>query len=464
MNELITAARNAVVREDWLLAWRLLNRELNERPDRPEALYLMGHVLRQQGNPGIALPLFAKALAKEQKQPNLWMNYGACLHDLNRWEEAVQAFHVVHATMPTDPQPMANIAGSLVQMGKWNEAINWADKALAIEPQNYIAQIARTFGSLGLGRWKDAWKHAEYLYGHHLDVRIYNDPENEEPEWDGSPGKTVVVQCDQGIGDIIMFAQCLPQMQKDCKQVIVETVSRLVPLFQRNFPGIHVYGTLKKQGMDWVRDYKIDAHIHISYLGKFYRNKDSDFPRKPYLTTSATMDERWAKFLKDYPRPWLGIAWKGGIQQTAKHLRSLELIEYEPIIEAWPGTVFDLSYDDPYREVALYNIEHRGQVVNPKINKENFEATVSMVGLMDEVVTVTTTVAHVCGALGKKAHVIVPEVPTWRYAYRCGDGLIWYPPDSVRLFRRVPGETDWGPCVRRVAEAVGRQGRAKKAA
>jgi tetratricopeptide (TPR) repeat protein len=456
-DSLIRAARDAVQREDWVRAWHLLNAELNERPERPEALYLMGHVLRQQGNVGLALPLFAKALSLEQRVPNIWMNYGACLHDLNRWEDAIKAFTVVHAQLPQDDMPPANIAGSIVNMGKWHDAINWADKALAINPKNYIARIAKAFGCLGIGRWKDAWEHAEYLYGNHLDVRVYNPPEKEEPEWDGSKGKTVVVQCDQGIGDQLMFSQLIPRMQKDCKLVIMETVDRMVPLFRRNFPGVHVYGTLKKQGIEWPKDYQIDAHIHISYLGKFYLHKDVDFERKAYITAEPNLKAKWLRWLEQFPKPWIGLAWKGGIQQTQKHLRSVRIEDYAPVLKL-PGTFIDLSYHDSSAEVAAWNIDNKTQIVRPPVNVADFEDTVALVAALDEVVTVTTTVAHVCGALGRTAHVMVPKVAQWRYAYKYkgGEKLIWYPEGSVRLYRQNNGDNDWGHVVRRIVDALRR--------
>lgn len=455
-DEMLRLARGFVQREEWSSAWLVLNKALNDDPERPETLYLIGHVLRQQGHPGAALPLFAKALAKNQKQPNLWMNYGACLHDLNLHKDAIKAFGVVQAMLPNDPMPYANMAGSYVNTGKWHDAMNAADKALSISPENYIAQIARTFACLGLGRWGEAWKHAEYLYGHHLDIRVYNDQENEEPQWDGSKGKTVVVQCDQGVGDIIMFSQCLPMMVRDCKKVIIETQQRLVPMLRRNFPEIDVYGTIKEKGpewMSWVKKYEIDAHTHISFLGRFYLNKDSDFPRKAYLKTCPVMDEKWIPFLEKYPRPWIGIAWKGGIQQTLKHTRSFDVANYAPVMNSIDGTFFDLSYHDSKKEVANWNLNNKIQIINPKINEANFDATMSLVGLMDEIVTVTTTVAHVCGSLGRSASVLVPEVPQWRYAYRYKDGteLIWYPSGSVRMYRRNSGEQDWSSAINRVA-------------
>jgi ADP-heptose:LPS heptosyltransferase len=276
-----------------------------------------------------------------------------------------------------------------------------------------------------------------------------------EPEWDGSKGKTVIVQCDQGVGDILMFSQLLPRLQKDCKQVICDTVPRLVPLLERNFPGIVFYGTLKQRELSWLDKHEIDAHIHLSYLPKFYLNKDSDFERKAYLTPNVEIVEQWRKDLEKYPKPWVGITWHGGIQNTQKHLRSMDLAELAPVIEK-AGTTFDLSYHDSNLEVARWNIANKSQVIKLQVEKDNFEATVALIALMDEVVTVTTTVAHVCGAMGKKAKVLVNETPQWRYSYRYKDGkeLIWYPSNSVQLFRRKPGETDWSPTIKRLANTL----------
>jgi len=438
--------------EDWTKAWHATNAVLNEYPDSPQALYLMGHILRQQGHVGLALPVFSKALATEQRVPNLWMNYGATLHDLNRWDEAIRAFSVVSGMLPNDAMPPANISASHVQKGKWHDAINWANKALALDEKNYIAHISAGLANLGLGRWKDAWKHAEYLYGNHLVVRVYSDPENEEPMWDGTKGQTVVVQCDQGLGDIIMFSQMLPQLQADCKEVIIECAERLAPMFKRNWPHLKVYGTLKQPGQGWSQNHKIDAHIHVSFLGRFYRNTDKDFPRTAYLKPDETLVEKWRGWLEQFPRPWRGIAWRGGIQNTQKHIRSIDLSDFEPIVSL-PGTNIDLSYHDSGKE-----IERSGFAIHrPEIDIGNYDDTIALIVALDQVVTVTTTVAHVCGALGRSACVLVPDVPTWRYAYKVdgGDGMIWYPQGSVRLFRRNPGEADWTHAIKRAVRQLG---------
>lgn len=441
--------KNLIEREDYSNAYLLASELLNEKPENPKALYLFGWTLRQQGHVGAALQMFRRALSINQEVPNIWMHYGACLHDTHQYEDARKAFTKVNAMLPDDPMPIANIAASFVQEGKCNDTITWADKALKIDPEHKIARQAKAFGCLGLGRWADGWEHAAVMYGESLRIRIYNPPEREEPTWDGSKGKTVVVQADQGLGDMIMFSQCLHQMVRDCKKVVVETNPRLAGVFSRNFPGIDVYDTLKESEISWPEKYEIDAHVHISFLGKFYRKTAEDFPRKPYLTPDGEKRGKWRAWLEQFPKPWVGIAWKGGIPQTNTRARSMSLPDLAPILKAG-GTMISLAYQDVDLEIARWNIDNPEQVIVPAIdNRGDYDETMALIAELDHVVTVTTTVAHVCGAIGKKAYVLVNCIPQWRYVFG-GDHMQWYP-ETLRLYRQKRGEVDWSPVVNRLA-------------
>jgi tetratricopeptide (TPR) repeat protein len=441
--------KDLIDRDDLTGAWPLASEYLSEFPDDPRAMFLCGAIMRKLDHTGVALTLFRRALSLAPEQPNVWMHFGACLHDTNQYADAREAFARVHKMLPADPMPLANTAASYVQEGRCNEALKFANQALAIDPNSRIAKIAKAFASLGLGRWADGWEHAEALYGETLRIRVYNPPEKEEPMWDGSPGKTVVVQADQGLGDMIMFAQCLPQMVKDCKQVIVETNARLAPMFRRCFPGLIVYDTLKRDEVDWPLQHEIDAHIHISYLGKFYRKTNEDFPRVSYLTPEPALRAKWRSWLEQFPRPWVGIAWKGGIPKTNALARSMELQDMAPFLKS--GTPISLAYQEVGLEIARWNLDNAEQVIVPDIdNNADYDETLALISELDHVVTVQTTVAHACGALGKKATVIVNNIPQWRYAYG-GDSLMWYPENSVRIYRQAHGEKGWSHVVARAA-------------
>jgi len=448
--------RDLIERQDYGQAWQIASEFLTEEPDNPKALYLCASIMRTMEHVGVSLTLIRRALAFQPDQPNILLHYGALLHETHQYEEARQVFGKIIKLTEGKPEgalfvptAQANIAGACVQEGRCSDAVKWADLALKTAPESKVARVAKAFGSLGLGRWADGWEHAEALYGDTLRIRVYNPPEKEEPMWDGSKGKTVVVQADQGLGDMIMFAQCLEPMVADCKKVIVETSPRLVNCFRRNFPQVDVYGTLKQfTDVDWPFKYEIDAHIHISYLGKFYRTKNEDFPRKAYLAADPEKRAKWRKWLEQFPRPWVGYAWQGGIQKTNEAARSMRLAELRPFLKAG-GSAISLAYQDVGLEVARWNIDNEEQVIVPPIdNAGDYDETLALIAELDHVVTVQTTVAHACGAMGRKATVIVNNIPAWRYAYG-GDSLMWYPENSVRIYRQKHGEFGWQHVIAR---------------
>ena len=69
-------------------------------------------------------------------------------------------------------------------------------------------------------------------------------------------------------------------------------------------------------------------------------------------------------------------------------------------------------------------------------------------------ITVDTAAAHLAGALGRTAWLLLPYVPEWRWLIDRPDSP-WYP--SLRLFRqRAPG--DWNEVVARAEAALVREG------
>ncbi len=434
--DLLRAAYTAFTRREWGACWKFANDILNDDPENVDALFFAGAASREVGNLGTALTFLRRACALEPARLNLWMHYGPTLHDLNRWEEAREVYHTVLSLDPQEASAMANIAAGYVQEGNPAQAVEWADKALAIAPQSNIAHTARGFGLLGLGRWAEGWEEYAWLYGHTLLERVYKPEGQDEPMWDGTPGKTVVLTMEQGIGDHIMLAQCIPQLVADCKQVIIDCEQRMAPVWRRMFPGVPVYPTLGTPKASWPATYEIDAHLPVTLLGRWYRKRHADFPRTAYLGPDPAMTQGWMEWLRQFPRPWLGLAWQGGLARSLRAFRSFTLADLEPVMP-YGGTLFDMSYHDSAHEVATWNIDHRDhQIVKPPINTANFDSTIALAACLDEVVTCTTTLAHVCGALGRHAYVLTPKGPQWRYQHRIGSGLAWYPEHSVEIVRQ----------------------------
>ncbi len=81
---------------------------------------------------------------------------------------------------------------------------------------------------------------------------------------------------------------------------------------------------------------------------------------------------------------------------------------------------------------------------------QDFEDTAAIVSLVDLVISVDSSPAHLAGALGRPAWVLLPFVAEWRWLQDREDSP-WYP--RHRLFRQTqPG--DWAGVLERVRDAL----------
>ncbi len=63
----------------------------------------------------------------------------------------------------------------------------------------------------------------------------------------------------------------------------------------------------------------------------------------------------------------------------------------------------------------------------------DFADTAAVVAMLDLLISVDTSVAHLAGAMGKAVALLLPFAPDWRWMLNRTDSS-WYP--SVRLFRQ----------------------------
>jgi ADP-heptose:LPS heptosyltransferase len=80
----------------------------------------------------------------------------------------------------------------------------------------------------------------------------------------------------------------------------------------------------------------------------------------------------------------------------------------------------------------------------------DFADTAALIAQLDLVISTDTSVAHLAGALGRPAWVLLPFAPDWRWLLERED-TPWYP--TLRLFRQsAPG--DWPAVIQRVHDAL----------
>jgi ADP-heptose:LPS heptosyltransferase len=227
----------------------------------------------------------------------------------------------------------------------------------------------------------------------------------------------------------------LPDASKD-HRITYECDARLEGLMRRSLPGVEVHGTRFVEDKPWKAE-TFDAVTLTGSLCMQYRQKDEDFPRKAFLVADPERRAQWRVLLDKLPGRKVGIAWTGGLDNTFKHRRSFNLEGLLPILKT-PGISWvSLQYNDPEKEIAEFaakhgiEIKHWERAVGKGVD---YDETAALVAELDCVVSVTTAMVHLCGALGQKCYVLVPNRNRWFYSSTTSKHR-WY--ESLELFKQV---------------------------
>jgi tetratricopeptide (TPR) repeat protein len=400
-------------------AFRDFGALLTASPDSPMAHHNFGLLLLETGHPEEALASFQRALHLQPGTPETMACIAHALRDLGRLDEAIAAYRDVLAKHGGFGDALANCSLALLMRGDY--AAGWMQYE-----QRFVASGKRA-RSTGV------------------------------PVWQGESlaGRRIAVLSEQGIGDEIMFASCLPDLLAAAGHVVIECDPRLQDIFSRSFTQATVRcrdGEGAAQGNSAARP---DCEISIGSLPLHFRSARESFPQKAgYLLADPDKVTSWRdSFGASGVRRRIGVAWRGGTLRNRQYLRSLDLAEMLPVLRQ-PGCEFvSLQYGDCRGE--LHAIHEQGGIVVRDLARDvgmDIDELAAAIEVLDLIITVDNTIAHLSGALGKPVWILVPFSAEWRYG-RDRENMDWYP--SARFFRQ-PAPRDWAAVVERVAHCLGR--------
>ena len=144
----------------------------------------------------------------------------------------------------------------------------------------------------------------------------------------------------------------------------------------------------------------------------------------------------------------VGLAWSGNPKHRNDHNRSIPRHLFSGLLDA-DATFVSLQKDVNSADKAT--LLPRTGIVDQTAHLTDFRETAALISCLDLVITVDTSVAHLAGALGRPAWVLLPFSPDYRWLLGRDDSL-WYP--SLRLFRQTETR-EYGSVLDRVrAELV----------
>jgi hypothetical protein len=275
------------------------------------------------------------------------------------------------------------------------------------------------------------------------------------PVWQGGAlaGRRLLVIGEQGLGDEIMFASCVPDLLARGADCAIECSAKLEGLFRRSFPDAVVYtGRPDKSIPQHLSESGIDCEIPLGSLPRHFRRSHEDFPgHRGYLVADPSRIARWRAELAALGDGLkVGISWQGGSHLSRRPVRSLALAQWLPVLRTSGVHFVDLQYTDSAADIAELERSSGVRIHHWQAVCDDYEDTAAMVCALDLVISVCTAVIHLGGALGRPVWVLAPYSPEWRYGI-AGETMPWYP--SVRIIRQREYGV-WEPVVTEAARRL----------
>ena len=418
-------------------------RQLTLHPNNAEGYNNRGVILAEMKRHAEALANYDRALSLVPDYIDAIYNRGNALHELGRYDEALTCYDRVLQARPNDGNALNNRGKALKELNRYDEALACSARALAALPDNIVAHCNEAsmrllIGDLprGFAEYEWRWKKADMAPA-----------KREFPQllWLGAEdiaGKTILLHGEQGFGDAIQFCRYVPLVAARGARVILEVRPPLVALM-KSLAGPSVV-IAKGDPLP-----EFDVHCPLLSLPLAMGTTLETIPAQvPYLSARPDVSAEWGGRLGGKTRPRIGLCWSGNATHERDRERSMRLADYLPLLDL-DATFVSLHQEVRPEDAAVLSsrpdILHFGEAL------KDFTDTAALIGQLDLVISVDTSVAHLAGALAKPTWVMITYVPEWRWLLTREDSP-WYP--TVRLFRQNEGRA-WESVVARLRAALG---------
>jgi tetratricopeptide (TPR) repeat protein len=426
-------------------AKRLVDYILAAAPNHGGALHLAGIVAFRQDDPATALDYMQASLRHGIDTPLYLRNICEVYRALGRLDEALQAAQRATTLAPADPLCLHNQAVIHYHRLEPDAALDCADRALRLDPGLPGAHFVRAEVLLLRGDLAEGWE--EYEWRFRIGGAAPLMPPTDKPQWDGTAftDRRLLLIADQGFGDAIQFMRYIPWARQRCPTIAIACSAELMPLLRQVAPDVPLF-----QRWPDAPDYA--AFCPLSGLPRLAGTRLATIPAPiPYLQADPARVALWRGRIDGLvPRGLrrIGVIWAGRPSHNNDRNRSALLSDFAPLGNVAGAALLALQKGPKTEQAGAWF--GRAPLVNLGAEIDSYDDTMAILENLDLLVTVDTSVAHLAGAMGRPAYVLLSRAPDWRWLLDRAD-TPWYP--TLRLFRQTESRT-WHDVMASVAAVI----------
>ncbi|MBX7199584.1 MAG: tetratricopeptide repeat protein [Rhodospirillaceae bacterium] len=410
----------------------------------PAAFFNLGHAYRDLKNLPAAADAYRAYLALEPRDAEGHVILGDTLRLMAQPDAAMAAYETALVYDSTHVNAHINVAGIVQSQGYFHAGLAVLESLERAAPDSAEARKALAVARLQLGDFARGWEGFEARFDATTE-RVSRRPAP-PAYWQGESlaGKSILIWTEQGLGDEILFSSMVPDVLARAGACGIQCSPRMVPLFQRSFPGASVVARDAPETAG--RGAAFDFQQSAASLARYLRDDFTGFPRhQGYLKADESLRMRLReKYLaRAGGRRIVGLSWRS-VNPAFGDAKSAALLNFAPILTQPDALFVNLQYGDCRAEIAAV----RDALGIDIVEDAEVDSAASMddffaqVAAMDLVITTSNTTAHAAGALNVPVWILLPFAAgsIWYWFLRRADSP-WYP--SAILMRSTDTAEPW---------------------
>ena len=395
----------------------------------------------------------AKEIAEEiiEKEPNIADNYyrlGEISDKLyNKYEKeeflknAILNVEIAKKLNPNKKlYPMAltilyTKTGDLEKVKEaWDDCFKFKNELTNTEIVNYAMFLFR------IGDFKNAFEFYEKRFV--TETKAVKYPKFNKPLYDGKKdisGKTLLVQAEQGYGDVFLFSRFFYELKNKNINIIAKVPNTTLDVIKRSFPFVQAISD--EINLDEIN---FDYHIPMMNLAKAASiNKNYLGKTENYLLANENKTKEFKNKLFNNNKFKIGINFKGSLRGL--QTRDIPLVELLPLTKIDNVQVYSLQFDEPDETFKDTNIINLAPYI------KTFDDTASLIQNLDLVVSVDNSAMNLSGAMGKKTFCLFNMIPEFRWFDLKGNNVKWY---SLVKPYQCKKQSEWKPVIDKMIEDI----------
>ena len=253
----------------------------------------------------------------------------------------------------------------------------------------------------------------------------------------------ILVQCEQGYGDSIMYSRFVKQLSRMAKKVLFVVQNELVDLFKTSDICDEIYPL----DVDFSK-LEFDYHVPIMDLPYILgvTTKTLDY-RDKYLTVNEKMITHFKEeYLNKNKKLKVGVAFEGH-RKSEDLNRDIPLIELEKLFNDKKLDVYILQHSDSKKQIE--GLPEDSKYIHVGKDFSDFQSTAAAIENMDVIITTDNVILNLAGALGKKTFALFNRFTEYRWFDLNSANVGWY--NTVKPFQNIEMD-NWSTSVSSMLE------------